>query len=82
VLDDSTVVTVKRLHDATAPAVASKKDFEHHMDMLGLLRHPNIMLLNAYYYAHDEKLLVYEYMPNGSLFSVLHGKSSLRLSRE
>jgi len=49
---------------------------------LGPLRHPNIVPLNAYYYARDEKLLVYEYMPNGSLFSVLHGKSSLRLSRE
>jgi hypothetical protein len=81
VLDDGTVVTVKRLRDATAPAAASKKDFEHHMAMLGRLRHPNIVPLNAYYYARDEKLLVYEYMPNGSLFSVLHGKSSLCLSR-
>jgi len=76
VLDDGTVVTVKRLRDATAPAAASKKDFEHHMAVLGRLRHPNIVPLNAYYYARDEKLLVYEYMPNGSLFSVLHGKSS------
>jgi hypothetical protein len=79
VLDDGTVVTVKRLRDATAPAAASKKDFEHHMAVLGRLRHPNIVPLNAYYYARDEKLLVYEYMPNGSLFSVLHGKSSLSL---
>jgi hypothetical protein len=79
VLDDGTVVTVKRLRDATAPAAASKKDFEHHMAVLGRLHHPNIVPLNAYYYARDEKLLVYEYMPNGSLFSVLHGKSSLSL---
>jgi serine/threonine protein kinase len=49
------------------------------MAVLGRLRHPNIVPLNAYYYARDEKLLVYEYMPNGSLFSVLHGKSSLSL---
>jgi hypothetical protein len=76
VLDDGTVVTVKRLRDAATPAAASKKDFEHHMAVLGRLRHPNIVPLNAYYYARDEKLLVYEYMPNGSLFSVLHGKSS------
>jgi hypothetical protein len=79
VLDDGTVVTVKRLRDTTAPAAASKKDFEHHMAVLGRLHHPNIVPLNAYYYARDEKLLVYEYMPNGSLFSVLHGKSSLSL---
>ncbi|RCV24520.1 hypothetical protein SETIT_5G091400v2 [Setaria italica] len=73
VLDDGTVVAVKRLRDATAAAAASKKDFEHHMAVLGRLRHPNIVPLTAYYYARDEKLLVYEYMPNGSLFSLLHG---------
>ncbi|OEL16652.1 putative leucine-rich repeat receptor-like protein kinase [Dichanthelium oligosanthes] len=73
VLDDGTVVAVKRLRDATAAAAASKKDFEHHMAVLGRLRHPNIVPLVAYYYARDEKLLVYEYMPNGSLFSLLHG---------
>lgn len=72
VLDDGSVVAVKRLRDATA-AAASKKDFEHHMAVLGRLRHPNIVPLNAYYYARDEKLLVYEFMPNGSLFSLLHG---------
>ncbi|KAJ1282745.1 hypothetical protein BS78_03G075200 [Paspalum vaginatum] len=73
VLDDGTAVAVKRLRDTTAAAAASKKDFEHHMAVLGRLRHPNIVPLNAYYYARDEKLLVYEYMPNGSLFSLLHG---------
>jgi hypothetical protein len=76
VLDDGTVVAVKRLRDATAAPAASKKDFEHHMAVLGRFRHPNIVPLVAYYYARDEKLLVYEYMPNGSLFSLLHGKSS------
>ena len=44
------------------------------MAVLGRLRHPNVVPLNAYYYARDEKLLVYEFMPNGSLFSLLHGK--------
>jgi serine/threonine protein kinase len=76
VLDDGTVVAVKRLRDATAAAAAgasSRKEFEHHMAVLGRLRHPNVVPLTAYYYARDEKLLVYEYMPNGSLFSLLHG---------
>ncbi|CAM0879051.1 unnamed protein product [Alopecurus aequalis] len=78
VLDDGSVVAVKRLRDpAAAPAssasASSKKEFEHHMAVLGRLRHPNVVPLNAYYYARDEKLLVYEFMPNGSLFSLLHG---------
>ena len=79
VLDDGTVVAVKRLRDATAAAAAgasSRKEFEHHMAVLGRLRHPNVVPLAAYYYARDEKLLVYEYMANGSLLWLLHGKSS------
>ncbi|KAF8662813.1 hypothetical protein HU200_055391 [Digitaria exilis] len=79
VLDDGTVVAVKRLRDTgTTPAASpSKKEFEHHMAVLGRLRHPNIVPLTAYYYARGEKLLVYEYMPNGSLFSLLHGNIKL-----
>uniref|UniRef100_A0ACD5VE71 Uncharacterized protein n=1 Tax=Avena sativa TaxID=4498 RepID=A0ACD5VE71_AVESA len=76
VLDDGTVLAVKRLRDPLAPgpaSAASKKEFEQHMAVLGRIRHPNVVPLNAYYYARDEKLLVYEFMPNGSLFSLLHG---------
>lgn len=40
---------------------------------VGRLRHGNVVPLKAYYFARDEKLLVYEYMPNGSLFWLLHG---------
>jgi hypothetical protein len=29
--------------------------------------------LRAYYYSKDEKLLVFDYVPSGSLASVLHG---------
>ncbi|XP_047057810.1 probable leucine-rich repeat receptor-like protein kinase At1g68400 [Lolium rigidum] len=75
VLDDGSVVAVKRLRDAApgSASAGSKKEFEHHMAVLGRLRHPNVVPLNAYYYARDERLLVYEFMPNGSLFSLLHG---------
>lgn len=70
VLDDGSVVAVKRLRDVH---VAGKREFEHHMEMLGRLRHQNLVPLTAYYYARDEKLLVYDFMPNGCLFSLLHG---------
>nr|AMP82893.1 RBCMT [Catalpa bungei] len=43
------------------------------MDVIGNLRHPNVVRFGGYYYAKDEKLLVYDYMPNGSLHSLLHG---------
>ncbi|KAL4179044.1 hypothetical protein AMTRI_Chr13g118130 [Amborella trichopoda] len=70
VLEDGQVVTVKRLKEAQ---VSGRREFEAHMDVLGRLRHPNLVSLRAYYFARDEKLLVYDYMPNGSLFSLLHG---------
>ncbi|KAJ0989182.1 hypothetical protein J5N97_007538 [Dioscorea zingiberensis] len=71
VLDDGSIVAVKRLRDA--PSTIGKRDFEQQMEFLGLLRHPNLVSLKAYYYARDEKLLVYDYMPGGNLFSLLHG---------
>nr|GEV09738.1 probable leucine-rich repeat receptor-like protein kinase At1g68400 [Tanacetum cinerariifolium] len=70
VLDDGNVVAVKRLKEA---AIGGRKEFEERMEVLGRLRHPNVVSLKAYYFARDEKLLVYEYMSNGNLFWLLHG---------
>jgi hypothetical protein len=30
--------------------------------------------LRAYFQAKEERLLVYDYFPNGSLFSLVHGQ--------
>nr|GMD27712.1 probable leucine-rich repeat receptor-like protein kinase At1g68400 [Ipomoea batatas] len=70
VLDDGNVVAVKRLKEMST---GGRKDFEQQMEVLGRLRHTNLVSLKAYYFARDEKLLVYDYMPNGSLFWLLHG---------
>uniref|UniRef100_A0A6N2K6P6 Protein kinase domain-containing protein n=1 Tax=Salix viminalis TaxID=40686 RepID=A0A6N2K6P6_SALVM len=70
VLDDGGTVAVKRLKDANPCA---RKEFEQYMDVIGKLKHLNIVRLAAYYYAKEEKLLVYDYLPNGSLYSLLHG---------
>ncbi|KAL1806994.1 hypothetical protein ACET3Z_030062 [Daucus carota] len=72
VLDDGDVVAVKRLKEHGSNA-SGKKDFEQQMEVLGSLRHQNLVGLKAYYVARDEKLLVYDYMPNGNLFWLLHG---------
>ncbi|KAF5206983.1 Leucine-rich repeat receptor-like protein kinase pxc1 [Thalictrum thalictroides] len=69
-LDDGYLLAVKRLKDANP---CTRKDFEQYMDVIGKLRHPNIVCLRAFYYAKDEKLLVYDYLPNGSLHYLLHG---------
>ncbi|KAH0886245.1 hypothetical protein HID58_062341 [Brassica napus] len=69
VLEEGTTVVVKRLKDVAA----SKKEFESQMEVVGKIKHPNVVPLRAYYYSKDEKLLVFDFMPNGSLSALLHG---------
>lgn len=70
VLEDGSTVVVKRLKEM----VAGKKDFEQQMEVIGRIgHHLNILPLRSYYYAKDEKLLVYEYSSAGSFFTLLHG---------
>ncbi|EOY20202.1 Protein kinase domain - like 10 [Theobroma cacao] len=72
-LEEGTQVVVKRLKEVAV----GKREFEQQMEVLDRVgRHPNVMPLRAYYYSKDEKLLVYSYMPAGSLFSLLHGNRS------
>ncbi|XP_062101135.1 probable leucine-rich repeat receptor-like protein kinase At1g68400 [Humulus lupulus] len=44
-------------------------------EVLGKLRHTNVVSLRAYHRSHDEELLllVYDFLPNGILHSLLHG---------
>lgn len=69
VLEEGTTVVVKRLKDV---AVA-RREFDAHMEALGRVEHRNLLPVRAYYFSKDEKLLVYDYLPNGSLSAMLHG---------
>lgn len=70
VLEDGKTVAVKRLKDANP---CERREFQRYMEVIGKLRHPNLVRLRAYYYAKEEKLLIYDYLPNGTLHSLLHG---------
>ncbi|KAI4299606.1 hypothetical protein L6164_033049 [Bauhinia variegata] len=63
------VAAVKRLKDVTAP----EREFREKIEEVGKMVHENLVPLRAYYYSRDEKLLVYDYMPMGSLSALLHG---------
>lgn len=71
-LDDQTLV-VKRFNQMHN---VEKEDFHENMRRLARLEHPNLLPLVAYYYRKEEKLLVYDYIQNGSLASHLHGNHS------
>ncbi|KAK7264998.1 hypothetical protein RJT34_32613 [Clitoria ternatea] len=69
VLEEGTTVVVKRLKDV----IVTKKEFEIQMEVLGKIKHENVVPLRAFYFSKDEKLLVYDYMSAGSLSALLHG---------
>ncbi|CAL4908735.1 unnamed protein product [Urochloa decumbens] len=73
VLEDGTTVVVKRLKEV----VAGKREFEQQMELIGkVCQHQNTAPLRAYYYSKDEKLLVYDHVPLGSLSAALHGNKA------
>ncbi|XP_073034540.1 receptor protein kinase-like protein ZAR1 [Primulina eburnea] len=65
------VVAVRRLSEGDQPL--KFKEFEAEAEAIGRVEHPNIVKLKAYYYASDEKLLVSEFIRNGSVHNALHG---------
>ena len=69
VLEAGPVVAVKRLKDVTI----SEKEFKEKIEAVGAMDHESLVPLRAYYFSRDEKLLVYDYMPMGSLSALLHG---------
>lgn len=68
--ENGIVLVVKRIKDWAI----SSTEFKQRMQRLGQVKHPNVMPALAFYCSTYEKLLVYEYQPNGSLFGLLHGK--------
>ncbi|PPS01501.1 hypothetical protein GOBAR_AA19153 [Gossypium barbadense] len=65
----STTLAVKRVKDWSVTSQA----FSRRMQRLHQTRHPNILRSLAFYSSKQEKLLVYEYQPNGSLSKLLNG---------
>ncbi|KAJ6420483.1 hypothetical protein OIU84_027925 [Salix udensis] len=77
VLSNGETVAVKKLggesrKDSTNHS-SEKDEFEAEVETLGRIRHKNIVRLWCCCNTADCKLLVYEYMPNGSLGDFLHG---------
>ncbi|GAB4828874.1 Zygote arrest protein 1 [Ancistrocladus abbreviatus] len=74
VLEDGLTLAVRRLGEGGSQRF---KEFKTEVEAIGKLRHPNVLTLRAYYWSVDEKLLIYEYVPNGNLSTALHGKPGM-----
>ncbi|XP_009793145.1 LEAF RUST 10 DISEASE-RESISTANCE LOCUS RECEPTOR-LIKE PROTEIN KINASE-like 1.2 isoform X1 [Nicotiana tabacum] len=73
-LRDGRVVAVKRLYENNCKRV---EQFMNEIDILTRLHHPNLVTLYGCTSRHSrELLLVYEYIPNGTVSDHLHGVHS------
>ncbi|PIA37471.1 hypothetical protein AQUCO_03000208v1 [Aquilegia coerulea] len=71
-LEDGSQVAVKRLREKIAKNL---REFEVEVNLLGKIRHPNLLSLRAYYLGpKGEKLLVFDFMSRGSLGAFLHAR--------
>lgn len=70
-LKSGQTVAVKKIHRPTISAAAAA-GFEAEVDILGKVRHGNIVKLLCCLSGEGFKVLVYEYMVNGSLKEALH----------
>uniref|UniRef100_M8CUE6 non-specific serine/threonine protein kinase n=1 Tax=Aegilops tauschii TaxID=37682 RepID=M8CUE6_AEGTA len=63
-LADGTAVAIKRAHE---DSLQGSKEFVTEIELLSRLHHRNLVSLIGYCDEEDEQMLVYEFMPNGTL---------------
>ncbi|GMH05161.1 hypothetical protein Nepgr_007001 [Nepenthes gracilis] len=68
-LEIGITVAVKRLKDV----IIKEKELKGKMEEIGRMNHENLVALKAYHCSLNEKLIVSDYMPMGSLSALLHG---------
>lgn len=68
-----TLIAVKRLNSESMQGL---EEWQSEVNFLGRLSHPNLVKLLGYGFEAEELLLVYEYMPKGSLENHLFGRGA------
>ncbi|KAG6513757.1 probable leucine-rich repeat receptor-like protein kinase At1g68400 [Zingiber officinale] len=63
------IMVVKRLHGVNG---VSKEEFVQQMQLLGRLRHKNLVEMLSFHCSKEEKLVVFEHVSGGNLFQLLH----------
>ncbi|XP_039027371.1 probable LRR receptor-like serine/threonine-protein kinase At5g48740 [Hibiscus syriacus] len=76
-LSDGKLVAVKVRFDRTQLGADS---FINEVHLLSKIRHQNLVCLEGFCYESKQQILVYEYLPGGSLADHLHGSNSQKVS--
>lgn len=72
VLEDGTCFAVRRIGES---GVERFRDFENQVRVIAKLVHPNLVRIRGFYWGIDEKLIIYDFVPNGSLANARYRKA-------
>ncbi|XP_073044859.1 probable LRR receptor-like serine/threonine-protein kinase At4g37250 [Primulina eburnea] len=64
ILEDGTALAVRRIGES---GVERFRDFQNQVRVIAKLVHPNLVRIRGFYWGAEEKLVIYEFVPNGSL---------------
>ncbi|GJU40701.1 probable LRR receptor-like serine/threonine-protein kinase [Tanacetum coccineum] len=71
VLEDGTALAVRRIGES---GLERFRDFENQVRVIAKLVHPNLVRIRGFYWGADEKLVIYDYVPHGSLANARYRK--------
>ncbi|PSR87955.1 LRR receptor-like serine/threonine-protein kinase [Actinidia chinensis var. chinensis] len=71
VLEDGSALAVRRIGES---GVERFRDFENQVKVIAKLVHPNLVRIRGFYWGADEKLVIYDFVPNGSLANARYRK--------
>ncbi|KVH92481.1 probable LRR receptor-like serine/threonine-protein kinase At4g37250 [Cynara cardunculus var. scolymus] len=71
VLEDGTALAVRRIGES---GLERFRDFENQVRVIAKLIHPNLVRIRGFYWGADEKLVIYDFIPHGSLANARYRK--------
>ncbi|KAF7127670.1 hypothetical protein RHSIM_Rhsim11G0113000 [Rhododendron simsii] len=75
-LDTGRLVAIKR---AQPGSLQGANEFKTEIELLSRIHHKNVVGLVGFCCSKGEQMLIYEYIPNGTLIDSLSGKSGIRM---